>query len=62
MTRSTGPTDVVLETLDSIDADTFPTDGDRSKALLAAYALVSRLETPWERVARMCMNEASSPQ
>ncbi|GKZ85515.1 hypothetical protein AnigIFM56816_011483 [Aspergillus niger] len=57
MTRSTGPTDVVLKTLDSIDVDTFPTDGDRSKALLAAYALVSRLETPWERVARMCMNE-----
>lgn len=61
MTHPSDLTNVVLKTLDSINADTFATDGDRSKALLAAYTLVSRLETPWERIARMCMNEASFP-
>ncbi len=35
-------------------------EGERRKALLAAYALVARLETPWEFVARFCMGQVSS--
>lgn len=60
MNGSTQPVDSVLTKLNAINAADFVTDGDRSKALLAAYALVSRLETPWETVARLCMNQASS--
>ena len=53
------PIDTVLNGFNSIEADSFESDGDRSKALLAAYALVSRLETPWDTVARLCMNQVS---
>ena len=38
----------------------FAEEGERRKALLAAYALVARLETPWEFVARFCMGQVSS--
>ncbi|KAI9648454.1 hypothetical protein NHQ30_003088 [Ciborinia camelliae] len=50
-------TDTVLNSLNAINANEFVTDGDRNKALIAAYALVSRLETPWETVARLGMNQ-----
>ena len=53
------PLDSVVKDLDSIKADDFATDGDRNKALLAAYALVSRLETPWETVSRLCMSQVN---
>ena len=36
-------------------------EGERRKALLAAYALVARLETPWEFVARFCLGQVSPP-
>lgn len=52
--------DAVLKDLASIDENSFSTDGDRSKALLGAYALVSRLETPWDTVARLGMNQVSA--
>lgn len=45
--------------LDGIDRSTFAEEGDRIQALAAAYALVSRLETPWDTVARLCMTEVS---
>ncbi|OOF94199.1 hypothetical protein ASPCADRAFT_51459 [Aspergillus carbonarius ITEM 5010] len=57
MTVSTQPIETVLTTLDSLNAESFANDGDRNKALLAAYALVSRLETPWETVARIGMTQ-----
>ncbi|RMJ27777.1 O-methyltransferase [Aspergillus sp. HF37] len=43
--------------LDDIDKSTFAVERDRIQALAAAYALVSRLETPWDTVARLCMTE-----
>ncbi|KAI0977487.1 S-adenosyl-L-methionine-dependent methyltransferase [Xylaria arbuscula] len=43
--------------LNSIAKDSFANDGERMSALTAAYALVSRLETPWEFVARLCMGQ-----
>lgn len=49
----------ILQNLDSISVDGFASDADRSKVLLAAYHLVSRLETPWDTVARLCMTQAS---
>ncbi|KAJ5578593.1 uncharacterized protein N7459_007557 [Penicillium hispanicum] len=51
------PVEAVLNNFNAINAESFESDGDRSKALLAAYALVSRLETPWDTVARLCMNQ-----
>lgn len=59
MAKSTSRPNDVLGTLNAINANSFGADSDRINALLAAYALVSRLETPWERIARMCMGEAS---
>ena len=45
-----------------ISSERFLTDdGERKKALLAAYALVARLETPWEFVARFCMGQVGPP-
>lgn len=44
-----------LEALEQIDQSSFANDGERNEALLAAYALVRRLETPWETVARLGM-------
>ena len=50
----------LVETLNEISSDTFSNDGDRIQALLAAYALVSRLETPWDFVLRLCMGQVLS--
>ncbi|KAK3940206.1 O-methyltransferase-domain-containing protein [Diplogelasinospora grovesii] len=47
----------ILQTLNNIDVDLFTNDGDRIQAVVAAYALVSRLETPWEFVLRTCMGQ-----
>ncbi|KAI4112941.1 MAG: hypothetical protein LQ345_005985 [Seirophora villosa] len=43
--------------LEQINPSSFENDGERSKALQAAYALVSRLETPWETVCRLAMTQ-----
>ena len=47
----------VTKTLDGINADAFGNDGERIQALTAAYALVSRLETPWDFVLRLVMGQ-----
>ncbi|KAI2465128.1 S-adenosyl-L-methionine-dependent methyltransferase [Annulohypoxylon bovei var. microspora] len=47
----------LIQTLNKIEANSFINDGERIQAVLAAYALVSRLETPWEFVARTCMGQ-----
>lgn len=47
----------LMQTLNGINDDTFSNDGQRIQALLAAYALVSRLETPWDFVLRLCMGQ-----
>lgn len=47
----------LLQSLEGINAESFGNDGERIQAVVAAYALVSRLETPWEFVARLCMNQ-----
>ncbi|KAI9370225.1 S-adenosyl-L-methionine-dependent methyltransferase [Aspergillus egyptiacus] len=51
--------DALVEYISRIDRSSFSTssDGDRIKVLKAAYALVSRLETPWDTVARLCLTE-----
>ncbi|KAL4867610.1 hypothetical protein BDV12DRAFT_209748 [Aspergillus spectabilis] len=57
MSQSTQPIGSVLESLDILNPESFKNDGDRHKALLSAYALVSRLETPFETTERLCMNQ-----
>ena len=47
----------LIQTLNGINVDTFDNDGKRIQALLAAYALVSRLETSWDFVLRLCMGQ-----
>ncbi|KAK8069621.1 S-adenosyl-L-methionine-dependent methyltransferase [Apiospora phragmitis] len=54
---SSHSSDKILQDLDSISADGFASDADRYKALLAAYHLVARLETPWDTVTRLCMTQ-----
>jgi hypothetical protein len=56
---ATNSTYAPVEYLERIDSDSFSDDEERNRALLAAYALIGRLETPWETVARICMNQVS---
>lgn len=44
------------------DPANFSNDGDRMEALLAAYNLVSKLETPWETVLRLVMGQVRKPR
>lgn len=53
------PIEAVLNNINAVNANSFESDGDRSRALLSAYALVSRLETPWDAISRLCMNQVS---
>ena len=50
-----------LSTLQSIDQSSFTNDGERNEALLAAYALVSRLETPWDTMHRTALGQVKTP-
>lgn len=52
----------VLATLVDAAADpnSFANDGDRIQALMAAYTLISRLETPWETVLRLVMGQVNT--
>ncbi|KAK7182858.1 hypothetical protein DPSP01_011978 [Paraphaeosphaeria sporulosa] len=43
--------------LDGVSLSSFENEDQRGKALLAAYALAARLETPWETTARLCMSQ-----
>ncbi|KAH7305261.1 S-adenosyl-L-methionine-dependent methyltransferase [Stachybotrys elegans] len=56
-TNSSVSTTSFIDTLERTTASSFGSDGDRIKALRAAYALISRLETPWDTVARLAMTE-----
>ena len=47
----------ILRSLTAITAESFANDGERNQAVLAAYELISRLETPWEFIARFCMGQ-----
>lgn len=48
-----------IQVLEHMDQSPFTDDGVRNEALLAAYALVSRLETPWETVVRLAMAQVN---
>lgn len=50
-------TDQIVQTLNGISADSFQNDGQRMEAVAAAYALVARLETPWDFVLRLAMGQ-----
>ncbi|KAJ0108716.1 hypothetical protein J7T55_011206 [Diaporthe amygdali] len=47
----------ILQTLNGISAESFENDGQRIEAVAAAYALVARLETPWDFVLRLAMGQ-----
>ncbi|KAI1379218.1 S-adenosyl-L-methionine-dependent methyltransferase [Hypoxylon crocopeplum] len=60
ITNGTDPTtsvDGFVQSIEGIDRSSFAFDGDRIQALRAAYALVSRLETSWDTVARLVLTE-----
>lgn len=46
-----------ISVISNTDGSSFATEGDRLKALEEARALVSRLETPWERIYKHCWVE-----
>lgn len=50
----------ILKTLNGINGDSFENDGQRIEAVAAAYALVARLETPWDFVLRLAMGQVSA--
>jgi hypothetical protein len=50
-------TNSIVQTLNGISADSFENDGQRMEAVAAAYALVARLETPWDFVLRLAMGQ-----
>ncbi|KAI1245633.1 hypothetical protein MGN70_012525 [Eutypa lata] len=50
-------TNQIVQTLNGISADSFEKDGQRMEAVAAAYALVARLETPWDFVSRLAMGQ-----
>lgn len=52
-------TNQIVQTLNGISADSFENDGQRMEAVAAAYALVARLETPWDFVLRLAMGQVS---
>lgn len=52
-------TNQTVQTLNGISADSFENDGQRMEAVAAAYALVARLETPWDFVLRLAMGQVS---
>jgi hypothetical protein len=47
----------IVNVLNDLSLNSLKDESQRSKALLAAYALVARLETPWETTARLCMGQ-----
>ena len=47
----------VLQLLEELSTTSFANDGERTQALLATYALMSRLETPWETILRLCIGQ-----
>ncbi|RAH80333.1 S-adenosyl-L-methionine-dependent methyltransferase [Aspergillus japonicus CBS 114.51] len=49
--------DQFTQSIKSIDRTSFAYDGDRVKALREAYSLISRLETSWDTVARLCLTQ-----
>jgi hypothetical protein len=51
------PIKCLLRSLEALERESFQDDGERIEALHAAYALVSRLETPWETILRLCMGQ-----
>jgi len=54
------PFKCLLRSLDGLERESFADDGERIEALHAAYALVSRLESPWETICRLCMGQVCS--
>lgn len=52
-------TNQIVQTLNGISTDSFENDGQRMEAVAAAYALVARLETPWDFVLRLAMGQVS---
>jgi hypothetical protein len=47
----------IVQTLSEITPESFANDGERIQILTAVYALVARLETPWDFVLRLCMGQ-----
>ena len=50
----------IVNVLNGVTPASLENEDQRSRALLAAYALVARLETPWETTARLCMGQVRS--
>ena len=58
--HSNSPLQKLLHLVQGLDDSSFANDQERGQALLAAYALVSRIETPWETIVRIGMGQVCS--
>ncbi|MCJ1386377.1 hypothetical protein MMC17_009503 [Xylographa soralifera] len=46
-----------FQAAEDVTSTSFSDEVERIQALMAAYALVTRLETPWETILRLCMGQ-----
>lgn len=46
-----------LQTVENLNSSSFQNEEDRLRALHATYALVSRIESPWETIVRLGMGQ-----
>lgn len=54
---TTSPLQGYLQTVENLNSLSFGNEEDRLRALHATYALVSRIESPWETVVRLGMGQ-----
>ncbi|KAJ5497534.1 hypothetical protein N7463_009521 [Penicillium fimorum] len=47
----------ITSVLSGVTTSSFENEDQRTKTLLEAYALIARLESPWETTARLCMGQ-----
>lgn len=54
---ATTPLQGYLQTIEGLDSSSFGNEEERLQALHATYALVSRIESPWEMIVRLGMGQ-----
>ena len=52
--------DSFVSSIENVNSSSFSNEGDRMKALLAAQALLVRLESPWDTAVRLNMTQVGA--
>ncbi|KAK6077443.1 s-adenosyl-l-methionine-dependent methyltransferase [Seiridium cupressi] len=61
-TKSSAPigrsqVETLLDLSANLNRESFSNDGERAQAVQSLWSLITRLETPWETIARLCMGQ-----